>query len=108
MRHLLTRGLLLALVLGFFSPTRASAKGIILITHGDTVKEYGPIVDREGKAWAAAQTGRTDLTVGFAYDYFGVFWIDLWTWGGKYVVYSDKQGWEIPEETAAKLLGKSS
>src|SRR5437764_6727836 len=105
MQHLLTRGLPLALILVFFSPTRASA-GIILITHGDTIKHLGDIRNAELKD-ALRKANFKNLSVGFKYSYFGVFWIDLWTWGGEYCVYEGNNYNPIPLALAATLTGKS-
>jgi len=104
MRHLLTRGLPLALVLVLFSPSRASA-GVILITHGDTIKPLGDLRSDLKDALRKA-TGK-NLSVGFKYSSFGVFWLDLWTWGGEYCLYEGNNYEPIPLATAALLTGKS-
>jgi hypothetical protein len=105
MRRLLMRSLPLVLFLLFFAPTRASA-GVILITHGDTIKHLGDIADPQARADIRKETGK-DLAVGFKYSYFGVFWIDLWTWGGEYCVYEGNNYKEVPPTVAAALMGKS-
>jgi hypothetical protein len=86
-----------ALCLG---PSAAQAK-FVLITHGDTIAHQGEV---------PAQFRTPDLpstAIGFKYSYFGVFWLDLWTWGGTYCLYKDKTYWELEPKAAALLLGKS-
>jgi hypothetical protein len=84
---------LLAYVL--FSPSDANA-GAVLITHGDTISHVGE---------AGAENGRT-LKVGYKWSYWGIFWLDLWTWGGTYCVYEDKRYQPIEPAHAAVLMGK--
>jgi hypothetical protein len=82
-------------------PSAAHAKGITLITHGDTINHLGHVAPDRRSADLPA------TAVGFKYSYFGVFWLDLWTWGGTYCLYQDKTYWELPPEAAAHLLNKS-
>src|SRR5437016_2616231 len=103
MRRQLTRCLPLALLALFLGPGRASAKGIILITHGDTINKVGDIRNPELRQQLAA-TGK-NLAVGFKYSYFGIFWLDLWTWGGEYCVFEDKNYGPITAAQAAELMG---
>jgi len=82
-------------------PSAAHAKGIILITRGDSISHLGDV---------AAELQVADLpatAVGYKYSYFGVFWLDLWTWGGTYCLYKDKTYWELTPAQAAQLLKKS-
>src|SRR5437879_1028643 len=89
----------LALLAFLGLPSGAEAK-IILITHGDTVKHLGDVrTDPQVKLPADK--------VGFKYSHFGIFWLDLWTWGGEYCLYAEKEYWPIPEELAAALLQPS-
>jgi hypothetical protein len=105
----LTRLLPLALAAWLMSPAQASAK-FFLITHGNTMKEYGPIVNPQKKAEYQQRYGQ-DVKVGFYNDYFGIFWIDFWTWGGTFCVYTEKgdqkQYDPVSADEAAALLGKS-
>lgn len=80
-------------------PAEASAKGIILITTGDQIRELGPI------APSARGTLPPQAKVGYKNDHFGLFWMDIWTWNGGYCVYM-AEGYEpIDEATAQRLLG---
>jgi hypothetical protein len=91
-------------VLFFLSPGRASAGGIILITSGDTVNHVGAIHNTQIHA-ALRAGGWTNPAVGFKYDYFGIFWLDLWTWGGDYCVFEGKKYSPITASQAAELMG---
>ena len=44
--------------------------------------------------------------MGFIHQAFGLFWLDIWTWEGRFCLYRDDQYWEIDAEQAAVLLGK--
>ena len=108
-RHMIRRALLPLAVL-LFLPAPASAK-IVLITHGDTIAHLGDIT-ADQKAFVRQQVKQVaqrdlDVQVGYKYSYFGVFWLDLWTWGGTYCLYQGKDFMDIPPQMAAMFLGKS-
>ncbi len=91
-------GILLGLALAFplLSPSRADARGgLLLITHGDRIGHVGDGPTQELKG----------SKVGYKYSYFGVFWVDLWTWGGSYCVYERTGFRPIQPPLAASLLG---
>ena len=78
----------------------------VLITHGDTIKELG---EPKTPKTAGATGG---LKVGYKYSYFGLFWCDLWTWGGEYCLFIPKEGLfgkaryePISQAQAAEYLG---
>ena len=83
-----------------------------LYTYGPTTSELGP-VDKaalqklDPATRAKVEAGKID-TVGFHYTHLGLFWLDIWSWGGQYVVYDDA-GTRPPEivskAVAAKLMG---
>lgn len=91
----------LALAAMLSAPADADARGIMLITHGDQIRE---LVPKPGAPGSKLQQG---LKVGYLNSYGGVFWLDFWTWGGGYCVYKpDNQGCEaISPTAAAKRLG---
>jgi hypothetical protein len=79
-------------------------RGFVLITHGDAVSEMGPA--RLPAEAAAAAPELNGAKIGFHYDYFGFFWLDLWNWNGEYVIYnSDRQATHLTKAQAAVLLG---
>jgi hypothetical protein len=86
--------------------TAHARRGIMLITTGDAIKNVGEVADSM-KAQVAEGTGQAgNLRVGLLHSRFGIFWVDIWTWGGMYVLYDDNdQVWEITREDAAELMG---
>jgi hypothetical protein len=97
----------LPLVLGaaLLSPSVVEAK-FILITHGDTINHVGEVTSSL-KPVAQQATANSGVKVGYKYSYFGIFWLDLWTWGGEYCLYSGKQGWALTPTEAAMFMGVS-
>jgi hypothetical protein len=89
-----------ALITAFlFIPTEASAKGVILITHGDTITHLGDPPQQPEKP-------DSTVKVGFKSSYGGLFWMDFWTWGGEFCLYEGNNYEPIDRATAARLLGK--
>ena len=85
-------------------PTQVEARrGIVVINHGETVKEIGVVAD-EHVAEVREAIG-TVPSVGFVHEGFGLFWLNIWTWNGRYCLYADDQYWELEPEQAATLLG---
>jgi len=71
-------------------PTHAEAgRGIVIINHGEDIKEIGAVVD-EHAADVREATG-ADPAVGFIHDGFGLFWLNIWTWNGRYCLYAGDQ-----------------
>jgi hypothetical protein len=94
------------MVMASASTAHARRGGILLITTGETVKDIGE-VSQSMKARVAEGTGQAgELRVGLLHNRFGLFWVDIWTWGPKYVLYDDNdQVWELTKEEAATLMG---
>ena len=80
-----------------FSPPDANAKGIILITHGETIDHIGDVP-------AGIEKSQGINKVGYKYGYWGVFWINLWTHSGTYCIYEGDRYSPIPAAEAARLL----
>jgi hypothetical protein len=80
-----------------------AGKGILIITHGESILHYDDLTG-EAKKFADETTGH-EVQVGYLYSHFGVFWLDLWTWDGKYCLYHGDNVWELTPEDAAGLLG---
>jgi hypothetical protein len=83
----------------FLWPAQAQAGIPILITHGDHISHIGE-VSREH------QPNLKVSKVGYKYSYFGIFWVNLWTWGGTHCVYEGNSYQPIPPAVAAALMGK--
>ena len=93
-------GASIAVVSLLLSSSEASAQGIpVLGTWGETISHVG--------SSAPEKVGyKPAVMVGYKYSYIGVFWIDLWTWGGTYCVYEGKRYQPITADDAATLLGE--
>jgi hypothetical protein len=70
----------------------------IVINHGDTVAKLGD-VSAEDRAQFPQNT-----VIGYKYSRFGVFWMDLWTWGGEYCLYDGNRIGPLTPEQCAALL----
>jgi len=99
-----TVALLTVLTAVLLIPTRAEARmGIVIFNHGEDIKEIGAVVDEHVEDVREA-TG-TSPSVGFIHDGFGLFWLNVWTWNGRYCLYEGDQYWELEPAYAALLLG---
>lgn len=76
----------------------------VMITHGETIKKIGDLPEPMG-GMMAKLAGTDKVEVGYLYNYFGVFWIDLWTWGGQYCLFHRNQAQVLQPEECAKFLG---
>jgi len=83
-----------------FSPGEASAKGIIVITWGETISHLGDVSSQKQRDHGVSK-------VGYKYKYFGVFWVNLWTSDGAYCVYEGDRYSAVEPKEAAYLLGRS-
>jgi hypothetical protein len=89
----------------------AAAKGFFLITHGDDIDHVHDIIP-EARAEIASEFGG-EPAIGYKYSSFGLFYLDIWTWGGEYVVYAgdsyiDVESAGLTDEDLAELAGVSS
>ena len=102
---------LVALTIAMCLSVQAEARrGIVLITSGDTIKHVAD-VSAEMKPVIREVTGSSvDYKVGYLHDRVGVFWIDLWTWGGEYVLYDETEQdlWELDAEQTAAIMGTTT
>ena len=99
-------GCVVLVVTACLASTDAEARrGIVLINHGDAIKEIGSVSDEHRQA-IIDEIGVTPQ-VGFIHQRFGLFYLDLWTWDGRYCMFSGEQYWELNPEQAAELLGLS-
>jgi hypothetical protein len=46
-----------------------------------------------------------DVAIGYFYKRFHIFWLDLWTWDGRHVLYAGNECWELPPDAWAEILG---
>lgn len=76
----------------------AEARGIIIINTGDDIMELGPLQPDDVR-----DTGFTKL--GYHYKRFGVFWLDVWRWGGEFCVYDGTRYAPLTDEDLEMLGG---
>jgi len=91
-----------AVFVGLASPSDAYAqrvRGFILVTWGETISHIDDVKTPERGRFGANK-------VGYKSGYFGVFWIDLWTWGGEYCLYEGDRYRTISPSEAARLVRK--
>lgn len=80
---------------------QAEAKGFFLINTGEDVVAVGEIKP-ELKAELESNTA-VGAQIGMMYSRFGLFWLDIWRWDKKYVLFQDVTVWEITEEQAKEF-----
>jgi hypothetical protein len=83
-------------------PSNVEAGGLLVYNHGEDIVEIGNVVEEEKSAVQEA-TGK-DVAVGYIHNAFGLFWLNIWTWDGRFCLYTGDQYWEIEPEQAAMLL----
>jgi hypothetical protein len=86
--------------------TAHAGKGFMLITSGDEIRKVGDLVG-EFKAEADAELG-PGVEVGYMYEQFGLFFLEVWTWDGKYVLFRDDEYWEPTEDELKEIAGVSA
>ena len=91
--------LVCALSLLAICPSVAEARGIMLVTYGETIKDRGELA-AELKDVIEASTEK-GVKMGYCYSYAGMFWIDVWTWGGAPCFYKDKRAWKLSDDDIA-------
>ena len=96
----------LAVAAVFCLPSTAQARKFFLITSGETVTHVEELPADVKQVLQEKMGMPTDVAVGYSYSYFGIFWIDFWTWGGKHVLFRGNQTWEVPPSVLAEMLGK--
>jgi len=84
------------------------ADAVIIYGHGEKMAYVG---DLPKPLWQS-NIGPLDPklgmnpSVGYLYKRFHIFWCDLWTWGGRHVLYSGDNCWEPAPADWEELLGK--
>ena len=90
-----------------FNPSRAEAQlGFVLITHGQDIMHLGDVPAKVQQEMLADLRVSGTVKVGYLYEGFGLFWLDIWTWDGQFCVYTGTNYDPIDATKAAALLGK--
>ena len=84
------------------SPKDAFARrGIAIINTGEDVTH---VSDLKPEMKESVEAGTAPgVKVGIIYSRFGVFWLDIWRWNKKFVLYTDNEVWEFPKEELAEI-----
>ena len=93
-------GVLVVLFVFLVKMPTAEAK-IFLINTGEDVVEIADIKP-ELKADIESNTA-VGAKIGMMYSRFGLFWLDIWRWDKKFVVFHGNTVWELSEEQAKEL-----
>ncbi len=81
-------------------------RGIMLITSGDNIKKVAELEPEFAKT-VEAEIG-SGVAVGYKYEQFGLFFIEVWSWDGQYVLFRGDDYWDLPEAEVATAAGVSS
>lgn len=92
----------LALATAALSAQEVQAKGLMIVTYGEAVMHYADLAVEVRQA-LKDETGH-DLQVGYLYSNFGLFWLDLWTWGGEYCLYEGDDVLRLSPAELAEIL----
>jgi hypothetical protein len=102
MRRLVCRVLVACGLVLVLQPSKAEAKGFMMVTYGDSVFHVARVP--EDQKTFLRQVFKQDAAVGYHYDYFGVFWLDFWTWDGQWCLYNGNRYWPLSAQQAALIL----
>ena len=93
-------GVLVVLAVFLVKMPTAEAK-IFLINTGEDVVEVADIKP-EMRAEIESNTA-VGAKIGMMYSRFGLFWLDIWRWDKKFVVFQGNTVWELSEDQAKEL-----
>ena len=97
---------LVVVVIGFVSRSADARRGVIVFNHGDSIDHVADL-DPEARSEVESELG-VPAAIGYKYSSFGLFWLDLWSWDGSYVLYHEDNYWEVREDVLAELAGVPS
>lgn len=78
-----------------------AAKGFIVWRHGEHIEDCGALPGTVRDRLAGLDPDVARSRIGYLYGFFDIFWLDIWTWNGRHVLYVgdsyyDLEG-ELPE-----------
>lgn len=96
-------------LLALASPARAMAlRGFVIFGGGETIAHYAA-ADLSGDPELAAEVAFDDPALGYKYEYFSLFFLDLWTGGGEIVLYDQSSDRYVPlsDQSLLELTGRT-
>jgi hypothetical protein len=87
-------------------PAYAQRRGIpvpIVFGWGETIGRVGELPERVREE-VRRELGH-DVSIGFHYHRVHVFWLDLWTWDGRHVLYRGDRYWALGPDDWGQLIG---
>lgn len=95
------RAIIFCSLVCLLAPSSAWARGFILITHGQTVSDRGEVPAALVTSFEASTAA--GVRVGYCYNHFGLFFVDLWTWDGRPCLHTEATIWELSPRLEAGL-----
>ncbi len=84
----------------------AQARGVAIYNTGEDVVHLSDIKE-DVRAEIEAETA-PGVKVGLLYSRFGLFWLDIWRWDKRYVLYDDNDNvWEVPKDALEEMAAGS-
>jgi len=88
------------------SGTAHAKRGVAIYNTGEDVVHLSDIKE-DVRAEVEADTA-PGVKIGMLYSRFGLFWMDIWRWDKRYVLYDDNDAvWEVPEESLKEIAAGS-
>lgn len=99
------------IALGVIAPatTAHARRGFIVMGAGETISHYAD-ADLSGDPELAAELAFDEPAIGYKYEYFSVFFLDLWTGEGELVLYDQSGDRYVPlnDRVLHELTGRTA
>ena len=106
MKKSLWAGIVLVAVLCMNTQIASAKRGLAIINTGEDVTHLSDIKD-DVRAEVEADTA-PGVKIGMIYSRVGLFWMDIWRWDKRHVLYDDNDAvWEVPEEALKEIAAGS-
>ena len=106
MKTSLWASIVLVAILGMSAGTAHAKRGVAIYNTGEDVVHLSDIKE-DVRAAIEAETA-SGVKVGMLFSRFGLFWMDIWRWDKRIVLYDDNDSvWELPEEKAKEIAAGS-
>jgi hypothetical protein len=75
-----------------------AGKGFILWGHGEHIKDCGALPGTVRDRLAGLDPDVARSRIGYLYGFFDIFWLDIWTWIGRHVLYVGDSYYDLEGE----------